>query len=206
MIWTKEAHRSAKFQTLDCSHKISPNLYFDRFLKVYKILAKEIPRNFISWNGRLMQNLKKNPWSVVSKMTRIWWNLTRPLKSLKNFHFHLFLLCKVLNIWPKKVQRSHLSWHGRVMQNLKKNWFRKWYEKHGNFSPEHLKILKLGLWWDLLIQRRKSTSLKLTEELCVMTMKNDAKFEEKLTCRFKIDMRNLTNFDLSTWKSQKSSL
>ena len=26
-----------------------------------------------------------------------------------------------------------------------------------------------------------------------MTMKNDAKFEEKLTCRFKIDMRNLTN-------------
>ena len=31
-----------------------------------------------------------------------------------------------------------------------------------------------------------------------MTMKNDAKFEEKLTCNFKIDMRNLTNFDPST--------
>ena len=29
------------------------------------------------------------------------------------------------------------------------------------------------------------------------TMKNDAKFEEELTCRFKIDMRNLTNFDLT---------
>ena len=40
-------------------------------------------------------------------------------------------------------------------------------------------------------------SLKSTEELCVMTMKNDAKFEEELTCQFKIDMRNLTNFDLS---------
>ena len=50
-------------------------------------------------------------------------------------------------------------------------------------------------------------SLKFTEELlCVMTMKDDAKFEEKLTCRFKIDMRNLTNFDPSTWKSQKFSL
>ena len=46
-------------------------------------------------------------------------------------------------------------------------------------------------------------SLKFTEELCVMTMKNDAKFEEKLTCRFKIDMVNLTNFDPSTRKSQK---
>ena len=31
-----------------------------------------------------------------------------------------------------------------------------------------------------------------------MKMKNDAKFEEDLTCQFKIDMRNLTNFDLST--------
>ena len=41
-------------------------------------------------------------------------------------------------------------------------------------------------------------SLKFTEELCVMTTKNDAKFEEELTFHFEIDMRNLTNFDLST--------
>ena len=41
-------------------------------------------------------------------------------------------------------------------------------------------------------------SLKLTEVLYVMKMKNDAKFEEELTCRFKIEMRNLTNFDPST--------
>ena len=46
-------------------------------------------------------------------------------------------------------------------------------------------------------------SLKFTGELCVMTMKNDAKFEKELTCRFKIDMENLTNFDSSTQKSQK---
>ena len=41
-------------------------------------------------------------------------------------------------------------------------------------------------------------SLKFTEELCVMTLKNDAKFEEELTCHFKIDMRNLMNLDSST--------
>ena len=46
-------------------------------------------------------------------------------------------------------------------------------------------------------------SLKLTGELFVITMKNDAKFEEELTCQFKTDMRNLTNFDPSTQKSQK---
>ena len=49
-------------------------------------------------------------------------------------------------------------------------------------------------------------SLKFTEELCVMTMKNDAKIEEELTCRFKIDMRNLTNVDPSTRKSHKFAL
>ena len=36
-----------------------------------------------------------------------------------------------------------------------------------------------------------------------MTMKNDTKIEEELTCRFKIDMRNFTNFDPSTQKSKK---
>ena len=41
-------------------------------------------------------------------------------------------------------------------------------------------------------------SLKFTEDLCVMTMKNDAKLEEELACHLKIDIRNLTNFDLRT--------
>ena len=40
MIWTKGARQSAKFQTLDCSHKISPNFYFDRLRIVYRILVK----------------------------------------------------------------------------------------------------------------------------------------------------------------------
>ena len=75
----------------------------------------------------------------------------------------------------------------------------------GKFSPEHLKVSKLGFWWDPLIQSWKSMSLKFTEELSVKTIKNDTKFEEKLTCHFKDDMRNLTNFELSTWKAQKFS-
>ena len=39
-----------------------------------------------------------------------------------------------------------------------------------------------------------------------MTMKNDAKIEEELTCQFKIDMRNLMNFDPSTQRSLKFAL
>ena len=49
-------------------------------------------------------------------------------------------------------------------------------------------------------------SLKIAGGLCVMVMANDAKFEEELTCQFKIEMRNLTNIDLSTQKSQKFAL
>ena len=36
-----------------------------------------------------------------------------------------------------------------------------------------------------------------------MKMKNNTKLEKELTCRFEIDMRNFTNFDLSTRKSKK---
>ena len=36
-----------------------------------------------------------------------------------------------------------------------------------------------------------------------MTVKNDTAIEEELTCCFKIDMRNFTNFDPSTCKSKK---
>ena len=39
-----------------------------------------------------------------------------------------------------------------------------------------------------------------------MTMKNDTKMEEELTCHFKTDMRNFTNFNPSTKKCKKVAL
>ena len=45
-------------------------------------------------------------------------------------------------------------------------------------------------------------SLKSTEELCFITMKNDTKIEEELTCRFKINMRKFKKFDPSTQNSK----
>ena len=49
-------------------------------------------------------------------------------------------------------------------------------------------------------------SLTFIGEFCVMTMKNDVKFEDELTRQFKIDMRNMTNLDPNTQKSQKCAL
>ena len=37
-------------------------------------------------------------------------------------------------------------------------------------------------------------SLIFTKKLCAMTTKNDAKFEERFHCQFKLDMKNLANF------------
>ena len=74
------------------------------------------------------------------------------------------------------------------MQNLKNNCGLENHMRNlAKFSPEYTKFSKLGLSLDPLIQSRK----------CMSLMKNDAKFEIKLTCHFKIDMRNLTNFDTS---------
>ena len=58
------------------------------------------------------------------------------------------------------------------------------FEEKLTFGKSHE---ELGLWWETFIQSKKRMSLKFVVELCVMTMKNDARFEEKLTCRFEID-------------------
>ena len=45
------------------------------------------------------------------------------LSTSPNVYLDRLLLMKVHKISDKKVQRSCVSWHWRLMQNLKKNWF-----------------------------------------------------------------------------------
>ena len=149
-------------------------------------------------------------WRKTDLLLQKWWNLVNfdlSPWSLKNLHFYWFLLCKVFNVWLKKYRGVIFHDTKEWCKIWRKTdfWFRKWHEEYGKFSLEQLKVSKLGLWWDLLIQTRKYMRSKLTEKLCVMTMKNDWKFEEELTCRFKVDLGNLMNFDPRTWKSQKFS-
>ena len=137
----------------------------------------------------MIQNSKKN-WIVVSKMTRIWWILTWALEILKISALIGSFCPKYINVWSKNIQKSCDTEEWCKIWKKIDLWFGKWHEE-------------LGLWWDAFIQSRKCMSLKFTEELCVIAMKNDAKFEKVLTCRFKIDMRNLTNFNLNTSKVSK---
>ena len=38
---------------------------------------------------------------------------------------------------------------------------------------------------------------KKVQKSCVITLKNDAEFEQELTCALKNDMRDLANFDVT---------
>ena len=150
----------------------------------------------MSWQWRVIQKLRRN-WLVILKLT-----------GTSHVFFNWLLVTKVYIAWATKVWRSYLSWHWRVMQILKKDWpvvWKKTWEIWQIFTRAP-KVSKLELWWDPFVQSRKGMNLKFTEELCVMTMKNNAKFEEELTFYFKTDSRNLTNFDSSTWKLKKKML
>ena len=48
--------------------------------------------------------------------------MTRALKNLKNLHFNGLVLTKVYNVSVKKVERSYVWLHSRLIQSLKKNW------------------------------------------------------------------------------------
>ena len=75
-----------------------------------------------------------------------------------------------------------------------------------NFHQNTFENLKIGNLMGSFYPKQKCMSLKFIGELCLMTIKNDLKFEGKLTCHFEIDMRNLANFDRSTRKSKKCAL
>ena len=81
--------------------------------------------------------------------------------------------------------------------------FQSWHGKFDEFWPKHFKVSKIfplmGSFWAKYIL----FELKNTEELSFMTLKSDTKLGEESTCCFKIDMRNLTNFDPEHLKVSK---
>ena len=140
--WTKGAHHFLQ--------KISPNLYFNRLLllKVYKILAEkkyteELCLMTLKIDAKFEEKLLifcfKNDKNLVDFDSSTW--------SLQNLHFHWFLLCKVFNVWPKKYRGVvfHDTEEWCKIWRKPDLWFGKCHEEYAKFSPEHLKVSKLGL-------------------------------------------------------------
>ena len=54
----------------------------------------------------------------------------------------------------------------------------------------------------LLLSKSYKVSAKKVQKSCLITLKSDATFKEKLACGFKYDMRNLVDFHRTTQKSE----
>ena len=179
VIWKKGAHQSAKFQ-----------------LKTYReVMCHDTEEWRKIWKKK-KKNLLLQKWQELGEFWPKHWKVSKTCTLIGSLcaKYITFDLKKYRGVIFHDTEEWFKIWRSTDL------WFGKWHEELGKFSPEQLKVLKYGLWWDPLIQIRKCMSLKFSE-LHVMTMKNDAKFEEELTCCFKIDM-NLTNFDPSNQKPQ----
>ena len=112
-------------------------------------------------------------------------------------------LSTVYNVWATKSIGSYVWWHWILIQHLKENWLalsKMIWGIIANFHQSTFESLKIWVWWDPFIQSRNCMSLKFTGGFCVMTLKNDTKFEQELTCQFKIEMKHLKHFDQGTQK------
>ena len=158
----------------------------------------------------------KNYPKIEEKLTCQFEIYMRKLDEFWSKQSKISKICTIMGcLWPKYIMFELKQYRGVMFDGTEywcKIWtktdfcFQKWLEKFGKFSPEHLKVSKLGLWWHPFIQSRKCISLKFTGELFIMTMKKDAKLNNELTCRFKIDSSTLINFYPSFRKSQKFAL
>ena len=173
-------------------------------IKIYQI-PQALHHSSVSWEISLLYFFI---WNFI------WFKQKEPVK-VQNFRlltayvkFHQICVligsfcCKYIKFHLRKC-RGFMSHDTEEWYKIWKNtdlWFRKWRERFGKFLAEHSTVFKSGTLMRSSYPKYIIMSLKFTEELRVMTRKNDAKFEKKLTCRFKIGTRNLRNFDLSTQK------
>ena len=132
-------------------------------------------------------------------------------------HSKISIICNLMGCFLPRYIMFELRKYRGVMFDSTQDWYKiwrktglfllKWHEEFGKFSPEHIQKSKNWVsYWVLLSKIQKGRGLKFTEELFVMKMKNDAKYEEDLIRQFKIDIMNLANFDASTQKSRNFEL
>ena len=119
------------------------------------------------------------------------YNASRP--KFENLHFDVLLLSTAYKVSAKKVRKSYLSWHWRVIQTLKKNSLFVW------------KIIGI---WNLMnfdSSNEKSENLHfdgifLSKVCNVWADIIKASCAAKMTYDFKNDIRNLMNFHTSSRK------
>ena len=128
-------------------------------------------------------------------------------------HSKISKTCTLMGwFWPKYIMFQLKRYRG-VMFDCTQDWYKVWRKTGLSFQK-----LTWGIWqiftraleslWIRTVMASFCLKLKMYElKIYTRVVCHDSeewrKIEEELTCQFKIDMRNLTNFDPSTLKSQK---
>ena len=96
--------------------------------------------------------------------------------------------------------KGDAKFKGKLTSGLKNNKeFDKFYATSRKFENSQFAEL-------LLCKAYKDLDKKCIEELCLIILKSDAKFEENLTVGFKNDIRNLVYFNVSNGKFESFHL
>ena len=103
------------------------------------------------------------------------------------------------SFWAKRIL-FELNKYSRAIFHDNKEWckiwseiyllFQNWHKEFDKFWPEHssLKSVYLNGFFSTNVWAKK------LQRSCLIGLKIDAKFEGKLTCAFKSDLKNLANF------------
>ena len=134
--------------------------------------------------------------------------LTKGANQSTNLKLHVNsriseILSKSYKVSVKKVQKSYLKWHLRVMQSLKKNWLVVSNITWGTYYQPLKSLMKNSFRWALFLQSMQGFSYKNTQILSFMTLNSDAKFEENLTLHFQTWREELGELSLEhskVWK------
>ena len=105
--------------------------------KTYNVSAREFRKNYVSWQWKVMPDLKEN-WLVTWKITQIIWLIfMRAVDILK--------ICTLRSSFCPKHTKIYVKMYRRVMQSLKKNWL----------------LVPKMTWWIWWILARAVESLKV---------------------------------------------
>ena len=148
--------RKAEFGKFSPEHlKVSKlRLWLDSFIQSYKIYELRIYRGVICHDNEKRCKIGRG----IDLSFQSW---HEDFDEFWPDHSKISKICTLMGcLWPKYIMFEFKKYRG-VMSGGTEYWckiwrntdfcFQKWYEEFGKFSPEHLKVSKLGFWWDSFI-------------------------------------------------------
>ena len=139
----------------------------------------------------------------------IWQIFTRALESLQ-IGTLMTSFCLKLKMYEHKIYKGFMchdneEWrkNWREIDLSVQNWQFEIFNEFNEFWPKHFKISKICILRAAFDRNIKCLCYEKYRGVILTALNNDAKFERKITCAFKDDMRNLANFDQSMFGSLK---